>query len=117
MEVEAIGTKIVDVIQTVAPTVPVALSEAETNDFPYCVYSQEVTPRRTKDGIYRFDADTTITVYSNSFSEADGIADDIVDAMEDEMTGVYHSAFRSRGKTRSQGIWAIQLNYHITQSV
>ena len=48
--IDSIGETIVRVV---GPLVPVYLSEAETESYPYAVYELQSNPRLTKDGVAR----------------------------------------------------------------
>lgn len=109
---EAIGAKIVALC---ADIVPVYLSEAETSDYPYVVYSQNVTPRYTKDGIYKLVSEALVEVVSNDFDQADPLADSVAAAIEAGMTGEFSYIKGAVTKVCVNQVWTISLNYTITQ--
>ena len=109
---EAIGTKIVELC---AGITKVYLSEAEVNDYPYVVYSQNVTPRFTKDGVYKLVSEALVEVVSNDFDEADPLADSVASAIENGMTGEFTCRKGLVAKVCVNQVWTISLNYTITQ--
>ena len=68
-----------------AGILPTYLSEAETEDYPYLVYSQSVTPILSKDGVIGYGSELTAHVYSNDFDEAEAKAD----VVAGEVNGVH----------------------------
>jgi len=112
MITENIGNKLNEII---SPIVPFFLSEAETSNYPFSVYTAEIQPYYNKDGIYRYRASVVINVVSNEFDEADTIANAINAAILENSTGIFSSELQSINKDCSEGIWAISLNYIINQ--
>lgn len=110
---EAIGAKLVELIR---PICPVWLSEAETEAYPYAVYSQTVSEHRTKDGVYKYTAETTINVVSKNFDEADSIANRIKAALAEGLTGGFSGMLRTQNNDCTQGVWDIELQYFVKQS-
>lgn len=110
--IESIGNKLNEII---SPIVPFFLSEAETSSYPFCVYNADIQPFYSKDGIYRYRASVNLNIVSNDFDEADTIANAIIAATNEEMTGDYSASMQSMNKDCSEGIWAIEINYIINQ--
>lgn len=96
--------------------VPFYLSEAEADVFPYAVYEADYTPSYVKDGIYKIDGDVTVRVYSDSFSEADTIASSLRSEIISTMNADgFTTKEESSSKNCTEGVWAINLHYLITQ--
>lgn len=110
---ESIGVKLV---QVVSPVMPVSLSEAETDNKPYCVYELTVTPYQTKDGIYKYAGDVTIRLVGNTLDEINTKADQIVTAIAQGMNSSQYSAsLQTRTKNCQENIWTIELVFIINQ--
>lgn len=111
--VESIGTKITSLCCDI---VPFYLAEAEIEGYPYAIYEQTVQPYRTKDGIYKYTADTTIRIYSTVFSEAQTAADAIKAVLDDYSDGQFTIRLRAFSKDCTEGVWVIELNYFVKQT-
>ena len=110
---ESIGTKLTSLIATI---VPLNLSEAATDAYPYAVYDQTLTYRRTKDGVAAITADCTIHVYDKVFATAETKAQAIISKLETDMRDTqYVATLRTVDRDCVQEIWDIQLNYTIKQ--
>lgn len=109
---ELIGQKLNEII---SPIVPFFLSEAETSNYPFSVYNADIQPYYNKDGIYRYRASVNLNVVSNDFDDADAIANAIIAAIDEDMTGNFSASLQSMNKDCSEGIWAIEVNYIINQ--
>lgn len=110
---ETIGEMLTTVIS--ALDVPITLSEEETGEYPFCTYENEVTPRYSKDGLEAYRSGTTIRVTSDSFDEAEAIADEIMATLSEDMGEHYAVQFERRERDRSSGVWTITLYYIIMQ--
>ena len=110
---ESIGAKFVEVI---TPLVHINLSEAESSNYPYAVYDQTLTYRRSKDGVNNIGAACEIHIYGKDFARVDGIAAGIAAAVRAAMQNdVYCAALRTVDKTCTEGAWDIQMNYSVRQ--
>lgn len=110
---DSIGTRLTALI---SPIVPLYLSEASTDTYPYAVYSQTLAYRRDKDEVYAITADTEIHVYGKVFGEVEAKARQIVTKLESDMRdGTYVATLRTVDRDRVQEIWDIQLSYTIKQ--
>lgn len=110
---EAIGTKLTTLCKDI---VKFYLSEAETESYPYAVYEQTVQEFRSKDGVYKATAESTIRVYSNDFTEAQTKATAIRAALDDYSTGGYVIKFLRQNKDCTEGVWALELVYYVKQT-
>lgn len=112
--IERIGKKLTEVI---TPIVPLNLSEAETEEYPYASYSYVPEPKRTKDGIVGYRASAEVTIVSNDFDEAHGIKNDIVDAIESRMRtdGIYATVEEWEPEC-VEGLWHIDITVLINQN-
>ena len=110
---ESIGQKLVSTIGDIVPTY---FAEAETDEYPYAVYDQVVSPSRTKDGAYKFTSQLTLAIVSDKFTEAEDIRDSVISAIDTQMRGsVYNAGLDSMDTECQEGIWIMYLYYTITQ--
>lgn len=111
--IEQIGEKLAEIVE---PIVPFFFSEAETEEYPYAVYTKDVTPVPSKDGIHKLRADVTVEVYAKDYDEAVDIAEEIRAAvlagMRDEQFSVWPQLHQ---ESRSEGIWISRTDYIIKQ--
>lgn len=98
------------------PIVTVTLSESEEGEYPYCTFEMETEPRYAKDMVVRLTGNTSIYIVSKVFSEADGIAAQVAEAIEEGFySDKYGSSLESYSKDCLEGIWIITLNYKLIQ--
>ena len=103
-------------VSAIQPIVPIRLSEAETNDYPFAVYDMTSEQLRDKDGVYGYSGATRISVVSESFDEADAIRASIEAAVDSAFVRPdYFSRLQSVEKDCIQGVWIIELNYILKQ--
>ena len=110
---ESIGTKLTTLCEGI---VPFYLSEAETKAYPYAVYSQTVEAFSTKDGVYKYVAESVIRVYSKDFDEAQTKADAVVAALDGNTDTAYHIKFLRKSKECDEDVWHIELVYYVKQT-
>lgn len=110
---ETIGEMLTSAISALG--VPITLSEEETGEYPYATYENEITSRHSKDGLEAYRSGTTLKITSDSFDEAEAIADQIMEVLSDLQSGVYAAQFDRRERDRSSGVWTITLYYIIMQ--
>lgn len=110
---ESIGTKLTTLCEGI---VPFYLSEAETKAYPYAVYSQTVEAFSTKDGVYKYVAESVIRVYSKDFDEAQTKADAVVAALDGNTDTAYHIKFLRKSKECDEDVWYIELVYYVKQT-
>lgn len=112
--IERIGKKLTEVI---APIVPLNLSEAETEVYPYASYEYVPEPKRTKDGIVGYRASAMVSIVSDDFDEAHGIKNDIVSAIESQMrTDSIYATVEDWEPECVEGQWHIDISVKINQS-
>ena len=100
------------------PIVTVTLSESEEGEYPYCTFEIETEPRYAKDMVVRLTGNTSIYIVSKIFSEADGIAARVTDAIEEGFSSdKYGSSLQNYSKDCREGIWIITLNYILIQKL
>ena len=91
-------------------------SEAQTEEYPYAVYTAPSTPVYTKDGIHHYEADVTVTVYDVNLQRANGIADAIASNIAVSMNdGQYASRMTSDATDCSDEVWSREMRFTIKQ--
>lgn len=92
------------------------LSEAETEEYPYAVYTSSVTPVQTKDGIHHYESDVTVTVYAKDLDVISPIVDNMRSSIKEHMSGpqYYHYPQMER-RDCTDGVWSHELSYTIKQ--
>lgn len=91
-------------------------SEAQTEEYPYAVYTSSVTPIYTKDGIHHYEASVTVTVYAKDLDVVNPIADAISSAISDDMNdGQYFSRQLSDESDCSDEVWSREMSFTIKQ--
>lgn len=110
---ESIGIKVNEIASRY---VGFYLAEAETESYSYAVYTNDVTPFYTKDGVHHYESDVVITIYAQDLDKADKIAEQIHAAISAEMrNGQFSSRLRSSYPDCVEGIWSRELSYTIKQ--
>lgn len=110
---ETIGIRLNELI---SKYVDIYLAEAETEEYPYAVYTSDITPVYVKDGIHHYQADVVITVYAKDLDIINPIVDKILDAVAADMSGGKFSARLTRDHPDCMdGVWSRELNYTINQ--
>lgn len=111
--IDSIGETIVRVV---GPLVPVYLSEAETESYPYAVYELQSTPRMTKDGVAGYDGVAGINIYGKDFDELQALSDEMVEGLvalnADQAWAVQVT---SQSKSCTEGVWVLTTNLQINQ--
>lgn len=102
--------------ELISKYVDIYLAEAETEEYPYAVYTSDITPVYVKDGIHHYQADVVITVYAKDLDIINPIVDNILDAVAADMSGGKFSARLTRDHSDCMdGVWSRELNYTINQ--
>lgn len=96
--------------------VPFYLSEAETKTYPYAVYEQTVQTFYTKDGVYKFTADSYIRVYSKDFDEAQAKVELIQAAIAAHVDSAFVIQQRAINRNCVNSLWVIELLYFVKQT-
>ena len=110
---ETIGIRLNELI---SKYVDIYLAEAETEEYPYAVYTPDITPVYVKDGIHHYRADVVITVYAKDLDIINPIVDKILDTVAADMSGGKFSARLTRDHPDCMdGVWSRELNYTINQ--
>ena len=110
---ETIGIRLTEILSR---HVDFYLAEAETEDYPYAVYSSDITPVYSKDGIHHYQAIVTITVYAKDLDAVNPICDKIKSSIDDAMTQNGYAARLTRDTPDCfEGIWSRALDYTINQ--
>lgn len=111
--IEKIGKRLTEII---SPIVPVNLSEAETESYPYAVYDYIPEPKVTKDGVVGYRAETTLSIMSPSYDEAHGIFEQIASAIETGMRSAeMYANILNWSPECEDGIWSINISLTINQ--
>lgn len=91
-------------------------SQAQTEDYPYAVYTSSVTPIYTKDGTHHYEASVTITVYAQDLETINPIAEQIASAVRNEMNdGQYFSRQLSDSSDCADDVWSREMSFTIKQ--
>lgn len=102
--------------QLIADIVPLNLSEAETENYPYAVYDYTPVPYYTKDGVYKYSADVELVIVSKDYDEAQQISDEVASALAEGMHDQeFFATARNVNADCTEGIWSITMNYTINQ--
>lgn len=110
---ESIGIKINELASRF---VDVYLAEAETEEYPYAVYTSSVVPVYTKDGVQRYQAEVTIIIYAKDLDIINPIASDIQQAIASHMSGGQYSSRQLRDYSDcTDGVWSRELLFTINQ--
>lgn len=112
---ETIFAKLTSVVATV---MPLYLGEAEVEAYPYASYSGSVSPYMCKDGVYKYVADVTVSLYSQDYDDIKAKSEAIKKAIDAEMTNAtYYAKVMSESKDCAENVWSISINYTITQRI
>lgn len=111
---ESIGIRLEDLI---SPILPINLSEAETDTYPYATYAQTPVFVYDKDGnALRIRSEVAVHIYDRSFGTAEEkcglVTAAIAGAMHD---GTFGATLRTVNKDCTEGVWDFELNYTIIQ--
>lgn len=91
-------------------------SEAQTEEYPYAVYTSSPSPVYTKDGIHHYEATVAVTVYDKILDRANSIAESII---KDVMSGMNGDQYASRmtGDTTdcTDEVWSREMTFTIKQ--
>lgn len=110
---ENIGIRLNEIL---SQYVDLYLAEAETENYPYAVYTCDVTPVYTKDGIHHYQAVVTITVYAKDLDEITPICNNIKSAMDATFAQGEYSARITRDYPDClEGVWSRVIDYTIIQ--
>ena len=91
-------------------------SEAQTEEYPYAVYTAPSVPVYTKDGIHHYESTVTIIVYDTDLQRVNGIADAIANDIAMHMNGgQYASRMMNDATDCSDEVWSRELSYTIKQ--
>lgn len=110
---ESIGIRVTEIASRY---VDIYLSEAATEEYPYAVYTSEVAPVYSKDGIHHYQADVVITVYDKDLEVVNPIAEHIRRDIADTMSGGAYSSRLLRDRSDCiEDVWFRELTYSINQ--
>lgn len=110
---ETIGIKLTTLA---SQFVNIYLAEAEEENYPYAVYTSDVTPVYTKDGIHHYEALVSLTVFGQDLDSCDHISESIASAISENMTRRPYFAFKtSDRKDCDEGIWSRTMSFTIRQ--
>lgn len=94
---------------------PFYLAEGETEGYPYAVYEQTTQQWRTKDGVYQITTESSITVYSTDFDEAQTKVNQLKAVLDAGTTAQYILQHRATTKDCTSGVFSIELVYFVKQ--
>lgn len=110
---ETIGIKLTELASQFVKTY---LAEALEESYPYAVYTADITPVYTKDGVHHYEASVSLTVYDKDLDNCDFIADSITSAVAENMTLLPYMSFKTADrKDCDEGIWSREMNFTIKQ--
>lgn len=110
---ETIGIKLTELA---SPFVDFYFAEAQTEDYPYAVYTSSVTPVYTKDGIHHYESSVTITVYAKELDRVNAIAEHINAAVLHDMNGGQYASRKLSDNTDCvDEVWSREINFTIKQ--
>lgn len=91
-------------------------SEAQTEEYPYAVYTSSPLPVYTKDGIHHYEASVAVTVYGKDLQQVNGITDAIANDVAIGMNdGQYASRMLTDRTDCSDEVWSREVSYTIKQ--
>ena len=91
-------------------------AEAQTEDYPYAVYTSSVTPVFTKDGVHHYEASVVVTAYAKELKKVDAIAGHISGAVSSYMNdGRYASRQLSDNTDCTDEVWSREMSFTIKQ--
>ena len=91
-------------------------SEAQTEEYPYAVYTSSITPVYTKDGIHHYEAQVSVVVYAMDLETVNPIAEQIATAVGNNMNdGQYFSRQLSDSSDCSDEVWSREMSFTIKQ--
>lgn len=93
------------------------LAEAETDRYPYAVYSSSVTPVYTKDGIHHYESDVVVTIYAEDLDKADAIADKVIRDMANYEYEWFVARMVSTTPDCVEGVWTREIIFRIKEFV
>lgn len=112
---ETIG---IELTRLASQFVNIYLAEAEEENYPYAVYTSNVTPVYTKDGVHHYEAMVSIAVYGKTLDTCDQISESIGSAISEHMTRRPYQSFKtSDQKDCDEGIWSRTMNFTIKQFI
>ena len=103
-----------DLKTAMAGIVPLYFAEAETESYPFCVYTRVIRERWTKEGVVDILSELTLEVVSDTYASAKDVADRTRTAVE-ALGSKYRIAFQSCEPTCEEGIWDFIIDYNIHQ--
>lgn len=110
---ETIGIRLTELA---SQHVNIYLAEAQTETYPYAVYTSNVTPVYTKSGIHHYEASVSVTVYAKDLEVVNPIADAIREAVNGNMNiAPYASRLLSDVSDCADEIWSREMSFTIKQ--
>lgn len=106
-----IGQKLKEIID---PITTLYLSEAQTDNLPFCVYDPEYREELTKEGVYKIVGYITLFVVAMTFEQAENLMTAIKTAIS-EIQSPYNSTFIMEDKKSYEGVWILKAEYNINQ--
>lgn len=91
-------------------------SEAQTEEYPYAVYTSSLSPVFTKDGIHHYEATVAVTVYDKDLDRANGIAESIMADIASGMNGDQYASRLTGDRTDcTDEVWSREMVFTIKQ--
>ena len=110
---ETIGIKLTEIASKYVDTY---FAEAQTEEYPFAVYTSSVSPVYTKDGIHHYEASVNISVFAQELERVNDIVEAIASDIDAEMTsGKYASRCISDNTDCTDEVWSRELSYTFNQ--
>lgn len=110
---ETIGIRLTELA---SEYVDLYFAEAQTEEYPYAVYTSSVTPVFTKDGVHHYEASVVVSVYAKELDKVNAIAGHILGAVVNYMNdGQYASRQLSDNTDCTDEVWSREMSFTIKQ--
>ena len=110
---ETIGIRLTELT---SQYVDLYFAEAQTEEYPYAVYTSYVTPVYTKNGIHHYESALTVTVYAKDLDRVNAIAEHVKSAVIYDMNdGQYASRLLSDNSDCTDEVWSREMSFTIKQ--
>lgn len=110
---ETIGIRLTELA---SEYVDLYFAEAQTEEYPYAVYTSSVSPFMTKDGVHHYEASVVVTVYAKELEKVNAIAGHILGAVANYMNdGQYASRQLSDNTDCTDEVWSREMSFTIKQ--
>lgn len=106
------------IYNTISPIIDVNLSEADTESYPYAIYSTQVADLRCKAGVYAKEISLRVDVVGDKFDICQEKGDDIYAALVEEFTTQDSVITRTNSEHNSTyGVWNLIYEFRIIKNI